>query len=197
MQVYGKLSDLPRILLIDNYDSFTYNLFHYLEELGADINVEKNDTVNPDQINAYDAVLLSPGPGLPSEAGKLMEVIEKCKGDIPVFGVCLGMQAIAISLGGQIYNQELVKHGVQEVINLSESVLFQGLGKRVEVGLYHSWAVRPEPGDIEITALSDTGVVMALQNQSLKMYGVQFHPESIMTPDGKVILRNFLENCLR
>lgn len=195
VQVYVKLRDLPSILLIDNYDSFTYNLYHYLEELGATVDVCMNDSINLEGISDYDAVVLSPGPGLPEDAGELLSVIEACKGHIPVFGVCLGMQALAQDLGGEIYNQKTVKHGVHETVRIDHSALFNGLEDEIEVGLYHSWAVRPDKGDFNVTAVSLSGVVMALENKGFKFYGVQFHPESIMTPAGKTILMNFLDLC--
>ena len=143
-------------------------------------------------VSVYDKVMLSPGPGLPKDAGKMMEVIQSCAGKIPLLGVCLGMQGIGAFLGSELYNQELVKHGVQETIEIRPSVLFNGLGTEIQVGLYHSWAIHPE-GDFEVTGISKTGVVMAIENPEKRMYGVQFHPESVMTPEGRKIIASFLE----
>ncbi len=179
------------ILLLDNYDSFTFNLEHYLVSLGVHVDVKRNDVKELDALN-YDGVVLSPGPGLPVAAGRMMSLIECLDGKVPVLGVCLGMQGMAEYLGGTIYNQNRVKHGVQEEIVTESSPIFKGLKNHIQVGLYHSWAVNSECGDFEIVAKSSTDIVMALQNEERKMYGVQFHPESIMTPDGMQILDNFL-----
>lgn len=143
-------------------------------------------------LNDYDKIVLSPGPGLPAQAGGMMDLIAEADGKIPILGVCLGMQAIAEHLGGEIYNQEKVKHGVQEKINCGDSILFEGLPKKIEVGLYHSWAVR-EHSMYTVTAKSDADVLMAIENSEKKLYGVQFHPESVMTSEGREILSNFLK----
>ena len=182
---------MKRILLVDNYDSFTYNLAHYLEGLDCDVITEYNDKTDLDRLSEYDAVVLSPGPGLPSEAGLMPEIIKICIGDIPLLGVCLGMQGMAEYLGGEMYNQQVVKHGVEEVIDVFDSVLFEGVGDSMNVGLYHSWAVF-EHGDFDVVARSKSKTVMAIQNEALQCYGVQFHPESVMTPKGKMVLKNFL-----
>lgn len=181
---------MKRLLLLDNFDSFTFNLVHYLEGLGANVDVYRNNDsgVNPSD---YDGIVISPGPGLPQDAGCLMRLLGEVEGRKPVLGVCLGMQAIAVHLGGGLYNQKKVKHGVKEIIHVKDSVLFNGLEKVIEVGLYHSWAV-DDQGNYEIDAVSENGVNMALSNSEKKMYGVQFHPESIMTTQGKKILRNYL-----
>ncbi len=180
------------VLLLDNYDSFTYNLEHLLKGLGAEVTTVRNDDLI-ESIADYSHIVLSPGPGLPRHAGNMMDVIRLAHDQkIPVLGVCLGMQAIAEYLGGHLYNQNNVKHGVSELIELEDVPLFDGLGDKLEVGLYHSWAVHME-GDFDIIAWSKSGVVMALQNIQSKMVGVQFHPESIMTPGGKEILANFLK----
>lgn len=160
-------------------------------DLGAEVDVIRNDSIDFSKL-AYDGVVLSPGPGLPSGAGQLMALIEQIAEDIPILGVCLGMQAIAEFLGGEIYNQMKVKHGVEEQVLLYESPLFSGLNKEITVGLYHSWAVVPESNNYHVIAESRSGVVMAIQNEQKKMYGVQFHPESVMTPEGKKIIKNFL-----
>ena len=183
---------MKRILLLDNYDSFTYNLAHYLIGLNVAVDVRRNDekVINPLD---YDGVVLSPGPGLPKEAGILMDVIQQCDGKIPVLGVCLGMQGIAEFLGGELYNLNEVKHGVPEKVKLENSELFKGMDSEIEVGLYHSWAVKPYSGEFNEIAFSENEVLMGLSNSERKLYGVQFHPESVMTPKGKEILANFLE----
>ncbi|MFK7785265.1 MAG: aminodeoxychorismate/anthranilate synthase component II [Crocinitomicaceae bacterium] len=181
---------MQQILLLDNFDSFTYNLEHYLNGLGAQVNVVRNNVPISD-ISLFDKIVLSPGPGLPEEAGFMLDIIERADGKIPVLGVCLGMQGIAVHLGGEIYNQQIVKHGVMEEIDCSDSHLFHGIPKRIEVGLYHSWAVK-DHANYTTTAKSSSGILMGIENVDRKLYGVQFHPESVMTPNGKDILKNFL-----
>ncbi|NVK65151.1 MAG: aminodeoxychorismate/anthranilate synthase component II [Flavobacteriales bacterium] len=182
---------MQRILLLDNFDSFTYNLEHYLTGLGMSVDVKRNNE-SISTIDTYDKIVLSPGPGLPSDAGHMKEFLERVDSKIPVLGVCLGMQAIAELCGGTLYNQEEVKHGVSEKIRCESSVLFQDLPSEISVGLYHSWAIE-EKGEFTVTARSESGVIMAIENISRKLYGVQFHPESVMTPNGKDILHNFLK----
>ena len=182
---------MRRILLIDNYDSFTYNLEHCITSLGASVDVVRNDVGIEDQM-IYDGVVLSPGPGVPSESNGMMALIQRLDGKIPILGVCLGMQAIAVHLGGEIFNQNEVKHGVEEIIDVYDSPLFYGIGSELNVGLYHSWAVVDGIGKFEIIARSSTGLVMGIQNTAKMMYGVQFHPESIMTSSGHEIIQNFL-----
>ena len=184
-----------RILLLDNFDSFTYNLAHYCEGEGCLVDVIDNASFDPNELKNYQALIISPGPGLPNEAGVLMSVIKVAlRINIPVLGVCLGMQAIAEHFGGNLYNQDLVKHGISEWITITseDAVLFQGLDIRQQVGLYHSWAVEiSETGDLQATSFSDSGVLMSLQHRKLPVHGVQFHPESIMTTPGKEMIRNF------
>jgi len=182
---------LKRVLLLDNYDSFTYNLKHYISSLGCHVVVVRNDEFDMD-LSGYTHVVLSPGPGLPSDSKVLGEVLQLTRGKVPVLGVCLGMQAIGEFLGGGLFNQTNVKHGVSEIINVKKSTLFEGLKSQFEVGLYHSWAVN-NCGDYSITATSSSGIIMAIENESTKMYGVQFHPESILTDYGMQILSNFLK----
>ena len=182
---------MQRLLLLDNYDSFTFNLEHYLTGLGVQVEVVKNDALDIDPL-AYDGIVLSPGPGLPQDAGRMNELLSLAESKIPVLGVCLGMQAIAEFLGGELYNLPNVKHGIQETVQLLKSPLFEKLPEKIEVGLYHSWAVLEQSGDFQVTALSESGVAMALSNNDRKLYGVQFHPESVMTPLGKTILENFI-----
>jgi anthranilate synthase component 2 len=182
---------LKHVLLLDNYDSFTYNLKHYISSLGCDVTVVRNDEFDLN-LSIFTHVILSPGPGLPENAGVLLDVIRIADGKIPVLGVCLGMQGIGQYLGGELYNQPTVKHGVSESIQIEDSVLFKGIQSVFNVGLYHSWALNEE-GDYKIIAKSNSGVVMAIENVFKKLYGVQFHPESIMTEKGKEILSNFLK----
>ncbi|MCJ8291948.1 MAG: aminodeoxychorismate/anthranilate synthase component II [Crocinitomicaceae bacterium] len=181
---------MQQILLIDNFDSFTYNVKHYLTSLGAQVQVVRNN-VEILNLSDYDKIVLSPGPGLPADAGRVMSLIGEIGGKVPVLGVCLGMQAISLHLGGEIFNQENVKHGVQESVSCGDSELFSGLPSEIEVGLYHSWAVK-EHSNYSVTARSASGAIMAIENTEQKLYGVQFHPESIMTPNGMEILENFL-----
>lgn len=191
MQVYKKIESVQRILLIDNYDSFTFNLFHLINGGEVKVDVVKNDAINFDEIFNYDKIILSPGPGLPSEANDMMKVILEVDSKIPILGVCLGMQGVAEHLSGSIYNQDCVRHGVSESIMSIRGVLFKGIEEGSVVGLYHSWAVNRK-GDFNVVATSNNGVVMAIENIDRKLYGVQFHPESIMSIDGKRILENFL-----
>lgn len=182
---------MKRILLLDNYDSFTFNLEHYLVSLGVCVDVVRNDE-QISNFSGYNGVVLSPGPGLPADAGMLMEVIGKIQGVVPVLGVCLGMQAIGEYLGAELYNQEEVKHGVQEQIVISGGALFEGLASEISVGLYHSWAVR-DCDEFNVVAKTKEGVLMAIEEPERRLYGVQFHPESIMTTDGMKIVKNFVD----
>ncbi len=181
---------MQRILLIDNFDSFTFNLAHYIVSAGADaIVVRCDEEVDPLK---FDKIVFSPGPGLPQDRKEMFKIIELVDGKRPILGVCLGMQAIAIHLGGEIYNQQVVKHGVQEKIQLDNSTLFLNLPSEIEVGLYHSWAVKENVGKFRETAFSKDGILMALEDKTKNLYGVQFHPESVMTPMGRTIIENFL-----
>ncbi|MDH4471363.1 MAG: aminodeoxychorismate/anthranilate synthase component II [Fluviicola sp.] len=185
-----------RILLLDNIDSFTYNIYHYLEGLGAEVTVIDHSVIEPEVVYSFDALVISPGPGLPNEAGKLMEVLAKAVSEkIPTLGVCLGMQAMAEYFGGTIFNQQEVKHGQQAIItHTNESILFKGIPAQFHVGLYHSWAVDKKlPKVLTATAFSEVGIMMALEHTSLPVYGVQFHPESILSEYGKPLFANFLE----
>jgi anthranilate synthase component II len=182
-------------LLLDNIDSFTYNIVHYLEALDVEVTVVTNTEIDPKTVEHYEALVISPGPGLPKEAGKLMETLgEAIKNGVPVLGICLGMQAIAEYFGGTIYNQETVKHGQQVVIGHDDSPPLSDLPRKFQVGLYHSWAVSPElPEYLTATAFSEEGVMMALRHVNAEIYGVQFHPESIMTEHGMQIFENFIK----
>ena len=191
---------MKKILVLDNYDSFTFNLVHYLQELlKHPVEVYRNDEISLEAVANYDAIVLSPGPGVPSEAGIMSELILRYAGKIPIFGVCLGHQAIGEAFGAQLENLSEVYHGLEtpvEVLDESE-LLFIGVPKIFQAGRYHSWAVRREalPDCLEITAVDEQGAIMALRHKTLNVRGVQFHPESIMTPFGKKMLENFLAFC--
>ena len=184
-----------KIVIIDNYDSFTYNLSHLVKEMGADVTVFRNDQFSLDSLEAFDKIILSPGPGIPSEAGLLLDVIRTYAGKKPMLGVCLGHQAIGEAFGGRLENLSDVFHGVATPCHITaDSPLFQGLAKDITIGRYHSWVVSREafPECLEITAVSDEGQVMALQHRQLPIYGIQFHPESVLTPEGKEIIKNYI-----
>ena len=186
-----------KILLLDNYDSFTYNLLHLVKELGTtDVTVIRNDQIDLDDVEQYDKIILSPGPGIPSEAGLLLPVIKRYAPTKKILGVCLGHQAIGEAFGGQLTNLTEVFHGIQSQIKiLDHSVLFKGLNNEILVGRYHSWVVSKDafPDCLEITAESAEGQIMALRHRTYEVYGIQFHPESVLTPKGKTILENFLK----
>lgn len=182
-----------KILLLDNYDSFTFNLAHYLEPMCDQVVVKRNDEINLQEIAGFDKIVLSPGPGLPKDAGIMVELLNTYVGKKPILGVCLGMQAIAEHFGGELYNQKVVRHGITtEIKTFPENKLFQNMPSRITVGLYHSWAVRHLPKEINATAISAEKVIMALEHKTLPIYGVQFHPESILTEYGKEMLLNFV-----
>jgi anthranilate synthase component II len=182
------------ILLLDNYDSFTYNLYDYIRHLGYEVDVIRNDILNCDDTDKYSHIVLSPGPGLPQDAGCMMDLIGLQLGRKPIFGVCLGMQALAIHLGDTLYNLKEVRHGREmKCRQLMPSVLLQNIDIEFQVGLYHSWAITGKSEQFDITSISGDEVIMSMENKSLQCFGVQFHPESIMTPQGKVMLKNFLD----
>jgi anthranilate synthase component 2 len=187
-----------KILVIDNYDSFTYNLVHLLNELGEDATVWRNDKFELEDVAQFDKILLSPGPGIPSEAGLLLEVIKKYASSKSILGVCLGQQAIAEVFGGELYNLEKPVHGTATklVITDTEELLFKGLQSGFDVGRYHSWAVKSDnlPSELLITATDEKGVMMALRHKTLDVRGVQFHPESVLTQFGKEMIANWLNN---
>lgn len=187
-----------RIILIDNYDSFTYNLLHVMEEVSdAEIVVTKNDKLELEDIEEFDAIVLSPGAGIPSEAGLLLPIIERYADKKPILGVCLGHQAIAENFGGELINLSSVFHGVQSEIKIvKEGVIFANLGNKVKVGRYHSWVANSNnfPECLEVTAVSNEGQVMAFQHKTKPIYGVQFHPESVLTPKGKQMITNFINS---
>lgn len=182
------------ILVIDNYDSFTFNLVHYLEELDCEVTVKRNDQFELSEAAAFDKIVLSPGPGIPDEAGLLKPVIEKYAKTIPMLGVCLGHQAIAEVFGGTLTNLSTVFHGVASTMTvLQDDPLFAGLSQSFDVGRYHSWVVnKPLPKGFVLLAEEENGQVMAFKHDTYPIYGVQFHPESVLTPDGKKLLKNWV-----
>ena len=197
-----------KTVLIDNYDSFTYNLAHLLKELGAEVDVVRNDRFQLKELERYDKIVLSPGPGIPEEAGLLTEVIRTYAGRKPMLGICLGEQAIGQVFGGRLTNLSEVFHGVQtptrlvrgkavqaeEGLTLEEDYIFRGLPREIQVGRYHSWVVDTDgfPPQLAVTAVSPEGQVMALKHRTYDIHGIQFHPESVLTPDGKAIVSNWL-----
>lgn len=185
-----------KVLVIDNYDSFVFNLVHYLEELGCDVTVKRNDCLTLKEVEDFEKVLLSPGPGVPEQAGLLKEIIRHYAPTKSIFGVCLGQQAIGEVFGGQLVNLEKVYHGVATPVNVvKEDILFKNMPTRFEVGRYHSWVVQqPLPESLEVTSVDDNGQVMALRHKEYDVRGVQYHPESVLTPLGKTILKNWIEN---
>ena len=186
-----------KIVIIDNYDSFTYNLSHLIKEIGAEVTVIRNDQFTLNQLERFDKIVLSPGPGIPSEAGLLLDVIKTYKGRKPILGVCLGHQAIGEVFGGTLENLSDVFHGVAtEGTQFSNDYIFDSLPKRITMGRYHSWVVSREnfPTCLEVTAVSDEGQIMALKQKNYDIHGIQFHPESVLTPEGKTILRNFIDH---
>jgi len=184
-----------RILLIDNYDSFTYNLYQLLTEAGARVDVVRNDQFDIRLPTEYDKIVLSPGPGIPDEAGLLKQVIARYAAEKPILGVCLGEQAIGEVFGAQLINLDHVFHGVQTPAHIvADDYIFRNIPKEISVGRYHSWVVSREdlPPCLEITALSDEGQIMALKHRTLDVHGIQFHPESILTPKGRQMIENFI-----
>ncbi len=182
-------------LIIDNYDSFTFNLAHYFEALGCDVVVHRVDDSWEENWQDFDALVLSPGPGLPSESPALMQWIDRCFGKIPILGVCLGLQALVEYKGGKLFNLSEVKHGVQRSVFHTETGIFSGVPNPTDVGLYHSWAADPQfiSPDFSVVAHTDQEVVMAIESPENQMAAVQFHPESILSSHGKKILSNWLE----
>lgn len=185
-----------KVVIIDNYDSFTYNLAHLVKELGASVTVYRNDQFSLNQLEPFDKILLSPGPGIPSEAGLLTDVIRTYAGRKPMLGVCLGHQAIGEVFGARLSNLPEVYHGVATPCELvGHDALFAGMESCFTIGRYHSWVVSREdfPETLEVTALSDDGNIMALRHRNYAIWGIQFHPESVLTPDGRQIIANWLE----
>jgi anthranilate synthase/aminodeoxychorismate synthase-like glutamine amidotransferase len=185
------------ILLIDNYDSFTYNLYQYLSELGGDVRVVRNDEVSAGEVEAMapERIVISPGPGTPDDAGISIDVIDRMAGKAPILGVCLGHQCIGQAFGGVVEGAGEIKHGKSSVIEHDGRGVFRGLPNPLEAIRYHSLAIQPEslPERLEVSARSERGVIMGVRHREYPIEGVQFHPESILTEAGKDLLRNFLE----
>lgn len=185
-------------MLFDNYDSFTYNLFHAVNELGYhDIDVRRNDRISLEEVAQYDKILLSPGPGIPQESGILLPLIRRYAAEKNILGVCLGEQAIGEAFGARLENLENVYHGVQTPIRVvADDLLFRGMESPFLAGRYHSWVVSREgfPEELEVTAEDEDGQIMALRHRSYRVRGIQFHPESVLTPQGMLIIRNCLES---
>lgn len=187
---------MTKILILDNYDSFTYNLLHAVRSLGCnEVDVIRNDKIDLASVARYDKIILSPGPGIPEEAGLLLPLIEQYAEMKSILGVCLGHQAMGVSFGASLKNIPFVFHGVQTAVKITGSdYLFNGLPENILVGRYHSWIVSDDhfPPELEITALDEAGSIMAMKHRRLDLHGVQFHPESILTPEGIHIIRNFI-----
>jgi anthranilate synthase component 2 len=197
-----------KILVFDNYDSFTYNLVHLVQKItGGKVDVYRNDQIPLEKVKEYDKIILSPGPGIPNEAGMLLSLIKEYAASKSILGVCLGHQAIGEAFGGKLVNLSTVYHGVAtKIVNRESSIvnhsrftihdsrLFEGLPAEISVGRYHSWIISEEnfPKELEITARDENNYIMALQHKNYDVQGVQFHPESVLTPDGETILRNWL-----
>lgn len=194
-----------KLLVFDNYDSFTYNLVHMVQYiLGQKVTVCRNDELSLEEIDAFDKIILSPGPGIPEEAGLLLPLIKKYASTKSILGVCLGHQAIGEAFGGTLTNLDTVYHGIATKIEIDKNVnvaitastkLFDGLPNEIEVGRYHSWVVSNKnfPNELAITAVDKNGMIMGLQHRTYKVQGVQFHPESVLTPNGETIIRNWLK----
>jgi len=189
-----------KILVFDNYDSFTYNLVHLVEKITHDkVDVYRNDEIPLEKVKEYDKIILSPGPGIPEEAGLLLPLVKEYAATKSILGVCLGHQAIAQAFGGKLVNLSTVYHGVAMPLRVVHAhrrshSLFNNLPGEIEVGRYHSWVVSDEgfPDELEVTARDDNNYIMALQHKTYDVQGVQFHPESVLTPDGEKIVRNWL-----
>ena len=188
---------MMKVVTIDNYDSFTYNLSHLVKELGAEVTVVRNDRFELSDLEGYNKILLSPGPGIPEEAGLLLDVIRTYAGRKPILGICLGEQAIGEVMGGKLVNLAEVYHGIQSEVTLTApDYIFDGLPENILVGRYHSWVVDRDtlPDCLETTALSHEGYIMALRHKTLDVHGIQFHPESVLTPDGRQMINNWLNH---
>lgn len=186
-----------KLLIIDNYDSFTYNVVHAVRQLGVNPTVKRNDELTLDEVADYDKIIISPGPGIPSEAGLVPQVLHRYATEKPILGICLGHQAIGEHFGARLRNLSQVYHGIKSTVTVTASdYLFEGLGEAFDVGRYHSWVVDTEglPASLEVTAMSPDGEIMALRHRSLDVRGVQFHPESILTPDGLRIISNWINH---
>ncbi|MDG4714530.1 anthranilate synthase component II [Winogradskyella marincola] len=188
---------MKKVLVIDNYDSFTYNLVHYLEDLNCEVTVKRNDKLALEDVDAFEKIVLSPGPGIPDEAGLLKDIIKTYASTKSIFGVCLGLQAIGEVFGGELENLRNVYHGVatQVTLAVNDEILFKGLNPTFEVGRYHSWVVKNNlPESLEATSFDENGQIMSLRHKTYDVRGVQYHPESVLTPNGKKILENWLNS---
>lgn len=188
---------MKHVLVIDNYDSFTYNLVHYLEDLDCKVTVKRNDQLHLDDVEDFDKIVLSPGPGIPDEAGLLKPIIARYAATKSILGVCLGQQAIGEVFGGKLINLDNVFHGVATTVStcVDDEILFKGLNKKFNVGRYHSWVVDANlPEALEATSFDENGQVMSLRHRIYDVRGVQYHPESVLTPNGKQILKNWINN---
>lgn len=186
-----------KLLIFDNYDSFTYNIVHAVRELGTDPTVVRNDCIALDEIDKFDKIIISPGPGIPSEAGILQQLLQEYADKKSILGICLGHQAIGERFGARLKNLPEVYHGIKTEIDIIRpDYIFDGLGNKLEVGRYHSWAIDPGsiPAELEITALSPDGCIMAVRHRDFDIRGVQFHPESVLTPKGTKIIENWLKH---
>lgn len=188
---------MSRILVIDNYDSFVFNIVQYLAQLGAEVEVRRNDDVTPAEVVGFDGVLLSPGPGTPECAGVCMDVVRECAGLVPIFGVCLGHQAIAAVYGGVVDRAPELLHGKTSLVHHNGVGVLAGLPEPFIATRYHSLAVVPDsvPDSLEVTGTTESGVIMALRHRTLPVEGVQFHPESVLTVGGHLLLANWLTVC--
>ena len=188
---------MVRILVVDNYDSFVFNLVQYLAQLGADVTVRRNDEVTPEEACEYDGVLLSPGPGTPEEAGVCMDIVRECAGRVPIFGVCLGHQAIAASYGATVSRAPELLHGKTSLVVHEDAGVLAGLPSPFTATRYHSLAVEPAtmPDELVVTGRTEGGVIMAIRHRDLPVEGVQFHPESVLTEGGHAMLANWLAEC--
>jgi para-aminobenzoate synthetase component 2 len=188
---------MPRILVVDNYDSFVYNLVQYLQQLQAETTVLRNDEVTPDDVTSYDGVLLSPGPGTPEEAGACVDIIKEKGGQVPIFGVCLGLQAIGVAYGGVVGRADELLHGKTSQVFHEGSGVLAGLPSPFTATRYHSLAIAEDtvPAELQVTARTEAGVIMAARHRDLPVEGVQFHPESVLTEGGHRMLANWLVMC--
>jgi len=188
---------VTRILVVDNYDSFVFNLVQYLAQLGADVTVKRNDEVTPAQALDFDGVLLSPGPGTPQEAGVCIDIVRECGGKVPIFGVCLGHQAIAAAFGATVDRAPELVHGKVSLVHHREVGVMTGLPEPFTATRYHSLAVEPQtmPDELFVTGETDTGVIMGIRHRTMAIEGVQFHPESVLTEGGHRMLANWLTEC--
>ena len=188
-------SEGASILMIDNYDSFTYNLVHYLEDLNCEVVVKRNDQLTLEDVDNFEHIVLSPGPGIPDEAGLLKSIIKRYAKTKRIFGVCLGQQAIAEVFGGSLVNLDQVYHGVASEIEIvQDDYIFEGLPRQIAVGRYHSWVVNNNiPDSLVATSFDTNGQIMSLKHRDFDIRAVQFHPESVLTPNGKQILKNWVE----